>query len=94
MIKQHMQLRDLMQGGMRDVRFLNPGWGAPLHWAPIAIPAGKAEEGTWDVQKTSLVQRSPQALAEAQFSLASGILEAQSFAVEAEWFSSTDGGDQ
>lgn len=44
--------------------------------------------------KTSQVERSPQALAEAQSSLASGILEAQTFAGEEGWFSFTDGSDQ
>lgn len=62
-------------------------------WAPTTVSAEKAEEGSQDV-KTSQVQRSPQALAEAQSFLALGILEAQTFAGEEGWFSFTDRDEQ
>lgn len=44
--------------------------------------------------KTSQVQKSPQALAEAQSSLALGTLKARTFAGEEGWFSFTDGGEK
>lgn len=58
------------------MRLLTPGWGAILALqAPITISAGKADKEARDVQKISLIQRSPQALSEAQPSLDLGILK-------------------